>query len=677
MSVVRVERDRDIGVIVIDNPPINAGSTDVRHGLLRAIAEIEADHAIVAGVLIGAGTTFIAGSDIREFGAPLAKPELPQVIEAIEGGAKPYVAAIHGSALGGGYELALGCDYRLASSDAVVGLPEVTLGMIPGAGGTQRVPRLVGPAAAIDLICSGRRVPAPEALALGLIDEIADGDLRAAAVAAACTLNGKSPVGARKVPFDGAGATDAAERGAMKAGRGRPAVKAAIRAIRDSIDRPFAEALSAEREVFSDLRMAPEAAALRYLFFAERKAGKGPGGVRAADVSSFGVVGAGTMGIGIAAAVLRGGIHVVLVDTNQGALERARTAIDVILGRWLSRGDIDADAVQDMRNRLALGTDLALLAQCDGVVEAIVEQEDVKATLLNALSDVVRPDAMIATNTSYLDIDKLAQYASNKARFVGLHFFNPAQSMRLVEVVRAECTSDDVLATSLAFARRLSKLPVIANPGFGFIGNRIYAAYRRACELMVEDGAWPEDVDAALEDFGFALGPFATGDMSGLDIAWAMRKATAAQRDPAIRYPVVADRLCELGRFGRKTGRGWYEYPDKGKRGVVDPVVHEIILGESEAQGVERRTFGSSEIIERVLATILVEAWAVLREGVAQHPSDIDVVLVNGYGFPRHEGGPLWWAGRQDETEVRRMLGAFAAVDGDAVIAMLSEVRGD
>jgi len=676
MSVVRLEREGDVGVIIIDNPPINAGSTDVRSGLLLAISQIETDDQIKAGVLIGAGTTFIAGSDIREFGAPLASPELPQVIEAIEMSGKPFVAAIHGAALGGGYELALGCDYRLATHDSVVGLPEVTLGMIPGAGGTQRVPRLIGPAAAIDLICSGRRVAALEAARMGLIDDVAVGNLRAAAVAAARALPGKARIRDLPAPANDEPAIEVAEQAALKAGRRRPAVLAAIRAVRDSVDRPFTSALSAERDVFSSLRLAPEAAALRYMFFAERQAGKGPADAETVRLQSFGVVGAGTMGCGIAAAVLRAGLSVVLVDASEEAIVRASATIDTILDRWLSRGELDDDTLEDMRERLVLARDLSALASCDGVVEAIVEQEEAKAALLNALSDVVRPGALLATNTSYLDIDNLAQYATNKLRFVGLHFFNPAQAMRLVEIVRAQCTSDDTIATSLAFARAIGKLPVVANSGFGFIGNRIYAAYRRACELMVEDGAWPEQVDRALEGFGFALGPFATGDMSGLDIAWAMRKSTADQRDPKVRYPVVADRLCELGRFGRKTGRGWYLYPERGRRGVPDPVVHEIIERESAALGITRVSFTTAQIVERVLATILIEAAAVLHEGVAQRPSDIDVVLVNGYGFPRHEGGPLWWAGQLGEAEVRRMLDACGAADGDAVIAMISKVRG-
>jgi 3-hydroxyacyl-CoA dehydrogenase len=677
VSVVRLEHEDGVGVVVIDNPPINAGSTMVRRGLLAAIEEIEADPSLTAGVLIGAGSTFIAGSDIREFGAPLETPELPQVIEAIEAAHKPFVAAIHGAALGGGYELALGCDLRIVAPDAVVGLPEVTLGMIPGAGGTQRVPRLVGPAAAISLIASGRRVEADEAVAAGLVDLIAEGDLRTAAVASAKSIRGKAPVRDRVAPADDEDAIRAAEEKAVRAGRGRPPVLAAVRAVRDSVDRPFSEALAAERQVFTTLRGAPEAAALRHLFFAERLAGKGPGIDDVKPVLSFGVVGAGTMGCGIAAAALRGGLDVVLVDTNGAAVERARTSIDVILGRWLSRGEITADAAADMGRRLTLGTELDLLTPCDAVVEAIIEQEDAKATLLNALSDVLGPEALIATNTSYLDVDRLAQYVTNKARFVGLHFFNPAQSMRLVEVVKAECTSDQVVAQSLKLVRSLTKLPVVTHPGFGFIGNRIYAAYRRTCELMVEDGAWPEEVDAALERFGFALGPFATGDMSGLDIAWAMRKATRDRRDPAVRHPVVADRLCEMGRFGRKTGAGWYAYPDRAGRGVPDPEVHDIILAESAAQGIKRQTIKASQIVEHVLASILREALAVVEEGVARNASDVDVVLVNGYGFPRHEGGPLWWADRQGEPEIRRILAASGLADADAVVAMISRMRGE
>lgn len=678
MSRVRLERAEDVGVIVIDNPPINAGSTEVRQGLIEAIERIEAADDLKAAVIIGAGATFIAGSDIREFGGPLEQPELPQVILAIENSRKPYVAALHGSALGGGYELALGCDFRVATETAVVGLPEVTLGMIPGAGGTQRLPRLVGPERALSLICSGERISAPEAKALGMIDEIVEGDLRSEAVVFARSRTGKSRIRDRAMPGSDPAALDAAAAVALKRGRRRPQVSAAIQAVRNTVSLPFDEALKAEREIFTRLRLAPEAAALRHIFFAERRAGRPPKGAIPRRLARFGVIGAGTMGAGIAAALLRGGLSVRLVDQAPAALERAKVQISKAVDQWVERGEISAAEGQAMQDRLSLEHAIETVADCDGVVEAIIEKEEAKVDLLRALSGIVREDALLATNTSYLDIDSLSDAVDLPERFVGLHFFNPAHIMRLVEVVRAKATSDAALATAIGLARRMDKLPVVARPGFGFIGNRIYAAYRRECEFMVEEGAWPEEVDQALQQFGFALGPFATGDLSGLDIAWAMRKATAASRDPRAPYPSVADRLCELGRYGRKTGSGWYRYEPGARNGTADPEVRDIIIEESARKGIARRAFTAAEIVKRVLGVMVREAAALLSEGIAERASDIDVVLVNGFGFPRHEGGPLWWASADDRRE--RMVSTAMqsnADEGRAVASMLAQVRSD
>ncbi len=664
---VRIEREGGVAVIVIDNPPVNAGSREVRAGLLAAVQEVTCDRSIGGVVLIGAGRSFVAGSDIREFEGPLGEPQLPEVLRAIAMSPKPFVAAIHGAALGGGFELALACDLRIAASGAQVGLPEATLGMIPGAGGTQHMPRLVGIAKAIELICAGRPVTAAEALRLGLVDAIAQGDLRQLAVARAGKHGlGKRPLGLDTVPPDPPGAITAAEKDALRSGRARPHLIAAIAAVKEAATEPYEVALAHERSVFQALRGGPEAGALRHLFFAEREAGKMPGLdlSTARTIKTVAVVGVGTMGAGIACCFADAGIRVRLADRDSAcvaeALERIRTRYDA---RVASRR-LEAD---EASNRLALlsGTaDLDDLASADLVVEAVFEDLALKQRLFARLSSITQPGAILATNTSYLDIDRIADAMMEPRDILGLHFFNPAHAMRLLEIVRGKCTSPVALATALALSKRLGKVAVVARSSEGFIGNRLYAAYRQQCEFMLEEGAYPEEVDAALEQFGFAMGPFAVGDSSGLDIAWRMRQRLATDRDPRQRYCDIPDRLCIEGRFGRKTGAGWYRYGAPGAKPVPDPYVRSVIEAASKARALTRRRFTREEIQWRALATIVNEAGLLLAEGVAQRPSDVDVVLVNGYGFPKHEGGPLFWAQRQHPTRLRAAIDNLAEVTG-------------
>lgn len=662
---VRIEREGPLAFIVIDNPPVNAGSHAVRQGLLDAIGDITADPAIKAGVLIGAGRTFIAGSDLKEFDLPLAEPQLPAVIAAIEALPKPIVAALHGAALGGGYELALGCDARIAAPGTVVGLPETTLGIIPGAGGTQRLPRLVGTAAAIEMVCSGRRVPAAEALSLGMIDAMAEGEaeLRSAAGAHALALSGKAPVIVRKLPDEPAEAEERAAEKALSAGRGRPHIAAAIEHVRAAGRVPAAEGLAKERAAFERLRVSDEAKALRYVFFAEREAARGAAGpaARPRPVSRFGVVGAGTMGAGIAHAILQAGYPVALVERDPEALARGERTIAQTLGKAADTGRIGAGEAQEALARLTTGLDAALLSESDVIIEAVIEDLGVKQEVFALLDTVAKPGAVLATNTSYLDIDAIAEATGRPESVIGLHFFSPAHVMRLLEVVRGARTADDVLATGLAVARLLGKQPVEAGNGFGFIGNRIYAAYRSACEFMLEDGALPHEVDGALEAFGFAMGPFAVADLSGLDIAWHMRRQQAAYRDPASRYVTIPDQLCEAGRLGRKTGAGYYRYGENARRGERDPEVEDLIVNASAAAGRTRRPFSAEQIQRRALAAMINEAALVLSDGIARQPGDIDVVMVNGYGFPRWKGGPIHWARQQDPERIARECAAYAA----------------
>ena len=661
-SPVRLEREGRVAVVVIDNPPVNAGSAAVRSGLLEAVAAVTADPALEAGVIIGAGGTFVAGSDIREFGQPLADPQLPAVLAAIAASPKPFVAALHGAALGGGFELALGCDARVAAVDAVVGLPEVTLGMIPGAGGTQHLPRLAGVAKAIEIACSGRRVKAAEARHLGLVDAVAEGDLRAAAVAHALALGGrKRPVSALPVPADPPEAVAAAEKAALKAGKGRPPVVAAIAAIKEAATAPYGEALANERRVFQALRQSPEAAALRHLFFAEREAAKVPGleGAAARPVERAGVVGAGTMGSGIATCFADAGIAVTLIDQDEDAVARGLARVKQGYDASVAAGRLDETEAARRLARIRGAVDLAPLADADLVVEAIFEDMALKEAMFARLDAVAKPGAILATNTSYLDVDRIAAATKRPQDVLGLHFFSPAPVMRLLEVVRAAKTSPGALATALAVGRRLRKLCVVAKVGEGFIGNRLYAAYRRQCEFLVEEGALPEEVDAALESFGFAMGPFAVADMAGLDIAWRMRQRLAATRDPRSRYCAIADRLCERGRLGRKSGAGWYRYAPGARRGEPDPEVRSLIEAASAAAGIARRAIDPEEIRGRALAALVKEGERVLAEGVALRASDVDLVLVNGYGFPKHEGGPLFWASRQDRARLDAAIAAL------------------
>ncbi|MBY6121501.1 enoyl-CoA hydratase/isomerase family protein [Mameliella alba] len=651
-----------IAVLTIDNPPVNAGSLGVRRGVVAGIAAAHKAGARGA-VLIGAGRTFISGSDLREFGRPLEQPELPDMIACIEAAPFPVVAALHGVALGGGLELALGCDWRIAAPGTKAGLPEVSLGFIPGAGGTQRLPRLVGQSRAIDLICRASRIPAEEAQEIGLIDAIAEGDLLQAAFAFLAEGRGKRLAKNLTPPEETPEAIDAVATKMLARGGKRPNVAEAIRLVRASGGDADA-ALAEERAVFHRLRLSEDAFALRHLFFAERKAASVDGldMAQARDVTRVGVVGGGTMGQGIARAFLAADLPVVLVERDQGALssalERTREGID----RQVASGRLSQEVAEGRKAALAGTVDHAGLAGCDLVIEAVFEDMAVKTALLASLEQHLPDSAILATNTSYLDIDEMAQGLSHPDRVIGLHFFSPADVMKLLEVVRAELTSEAVLATGLKLARRLGKQPVVARVGEGFVGNRIYAAYRRRAELLVLDGAAPEAVDAAAKAFGFAMGPFAVSDMSGLDIAWAMRKRQAATRDPKARYVTIPDRLCEAGRLGRKTGKGWYDH--SGGKPVPDPEVAALIAAARADAGVSPRSYDAETIQRQLLAAIVNETACLLDEGIAQRASDIDVVLTNGYGFPRWRGGPLYWAARQDRAALAADLADLAQAMG-------------
>lgn len=653
----------DIAFLVIDNPPVNAGSSSVRTDLLALIEQVDANPTIKAAVLIGAGQTFMAGSDIKEFDLPLTAPQLPQVIGALEASPKPFVAAISGAALGGGYELALGCDARIARPGTAIGLPETQLGILPGAGGTQKLPRLVGLAKAVELIAAGKRITAEEALVLGMVDQLALGDLREEAATLARSLIGsKRRVIDRPVAPGDEDELARAIKSATSGGRGRPHILDAITCIKLAATLPAAEGLAQERAAFERLRVADDAKALRHIFFAEREAMRGRPGrtARPLPVSQVGVLGAGTMGAGIATAMLQAGLPTVLVDTDAAALDRANDRIAAALEKGLSAGKLDADGFARAKANLATSTTLDGLGQTDLIVEAIIEDLDVKQAVFGELDRLAKPETILASNTSYLDIDAIAASTTRPDKVIGLHFFSPAHIMKLLEVVAGSASSEEAMATGLALAKTLGKQPVETRNGFGFVGNRIYAAYRASCEFMLEDGALPQEVDAALVAFGFAMGPFAVSDMSGLDIAWRMRQSQAASRDPNARYVDIPDKLCEAGRYGRKTGAGYYRYDEAG-RGQPDPEVEALILAQSAEKGITRRALSAEDIQQRAMAAIVNEAGLALEDGIALRKGDVDVVLVNGYGFPRWRGGPLHWAGLQDPQVLSDACARFVA----------------
>lgn len=666
-TLVKFEMEDGVLIAIIDNPPVNAGSWGVRQGLADAMALATQDNGIEAVMIIGGGKTFISGSDIREFGKPLREPQMPQVIQAIERCPKPVIAAIHGAGLGGGYEIALACDYRIAAQDAVVGLPEVRLGIIPGAGGTQRLPRLTGMNTAIDLVTSARRVPAPEAAKLGMIDAVATGDLRVEALRAAKALAGeKRRVRDLPIPNEEEERIRAAEAAAMKGARGLLSVPAALRVLREGAGIGFDAALALERAAFDELRYGEQATALRHQFFAERQAQQVAGLEKVAprNIETVGILGAGTMGSGIAIAFLDAGYRVILIDRTDEALAVGRARIGENYAKSVAAGRIAQDRATQTLARIETTTDNEALARCDLLLEAVFEEYDVKLPVMRQLGALAKPGAIIASNTSYLDLDRLAEASGRAQDVVGLHFFSPAHIMKLLEVVRGARTAPEVLATALTIGKRLKKVTVVAGVGEGFIGNRIYAAYRRHCEFMVEDGAAPEQIDSALERFGFAMGPFAVSDLSGLDIAWNMRQRLAATRDPRTRYVMIADRLCEAGRLGRKTGGGWYDYPPAGGRGTPALETARIVAECRTASGRPQRPFTDDEIVRRALAAMANEAALLLAEGIAQRASDIDLAMVNGYGFPAYRGGPLFWAARQPPAVLEAAMDELAQAAG-------------
>jgi len=673
-GAVASQRHDGILVLTIDHPPVNALSADVRRGLANAIQAAQADAGVRAIVLAGAGRNFIAGADIREFGKPPQPPTLPDVCNAIEASAKPVIAALHGAALGGGLEIALAAHYRVALPGAKLGLPEVNLGLLPGAGGTQRTPRLAGAAAALDLMLSGRHAGTGEALSWGLIDRVDDGaDAQAAGLAYARELlaQGAGPRRTRDATAALAdrqtaqAAIDAARAQVQARQRGLFSPAKIVDAVQAALDQPFDEGLRTERALFLQCLDSPQRAALVHAFFAERETAKAPETRQAQPrpLQRLGVIGGGTMGAGIAVAVLDAGLPVVMVEQGDEALARGRARVEQVYDLLVKKGRLDAAGKAERMERYTGATRYEALADADLIVEAVFEDMDVKLAVFAQLDRIAKPGAVLATNTSYLDIDRIAAGTRRPGDVLGLHFFSPANIMKLLEIVVGANSAPDTVATGFELARRLRKTPVRAGVCDGFIGNRILAVYRQAADLMLEDGASPYQIDDAVRAFGYPMGPYQVADLAGGDIGWATRKRRAATRDPKLRYVQIPDRLCERGWFGQKTGRGFYLYPDGARTGTPDPEVLAIIDAERQRAGVTARPFTQEDILRRYLAAMVNEAANVLREGIALRPLDIDVVFLSGYGFPRFRGGPLHYADQAGLPRILADIREFARED--------------
>lgn len=637
--VVTFRREGNCGLVELANPPVNAMGLAIRQGLMEAVAWAAAEAGLERVVVSGQGRVFAAGADAREFGGPAMPPHLPDVLGAIEACPVPWIAAIHGVALGGGAELALACRYRIVAPGTQIGLPEVSLGVVPGAGGTQRLPRLIGLKPALDMIATGKPVKPDQALAMGLVDAVADDPVAHAKGVDLANVTQAVALSARPGPAPDDDAVQAAIATAGKRMRGQAAPLRAIALVALSATSDFVPALRTERETFIELRGTDQAKALRHIFFAERAA-KAPSWLDAPphEVKRAVVVGGGTMGAGIAYALLLAGMAVTLLETDDEGVDRANANIGAIIQASAKRGLLGDDKRARIEAALTVSADYGRAGDADLAIEAAFESMQVKKSVFGALEGAMPADAILATNTSYLDVNEIAGTLGDPSRLVGLHFFAPAHIMKLLEIVQGEATSHAALATGFALAKRLRKVPVLSGVCDGFIGNRILSRYREAADFILMDGSNPWDVDEAMVEFGYAMGPYETQDLSGLDIAYANRKRQAETRDPNRRYIPIQDRMVEEGRLGRKTSVGWYRYPGGGGK-VEDPLIEDLIAEESHFAKVERRQFSADEIRRRLVLAMINEAAAILDEGIAQSAADIDLVTVFGYGFPRWRGG--------------------------------------
>jgi 3-hydroxyacyl-CoA dehydrogenase len=670
-GLVRFENLDGIGVITVDNPPVNALSPGVPEGIVENVERGNADPAIKAMVLIGAGRSFIAGADIRQFGTnrppPVAGRRPHQILDA---SAKPVVAAIHGYALGGGLEIALSAHYRIAVPSAKVGLPEVLIGILPGSGGTQRLPRLIGPKAAMEMIVSGRHVPAGEAHRLGIIDDLVPegGDLRAAAIAMARRVADTRPLPRIRDRDDQLAEAkadpsifDAMRKSIARRSRNQKAPYNCIAAVEAACNVPFEDGIRRERELFDELENSAEARALRYAFFAEREVAKLPDIPRDTPlrpIKTAAIVGAGTMGGGIAMSIAEFGFPVKLLEASQEALDRGIARIRSNYETSVRRGSLTEAEMNRRMGLIEPVTSYDDIGQCDAVIEAVFERIPVKEEVFKKLDEVMKPGALLYTNTSGIDIDIIANATNRPQDVAGTHFFAPANVMKLFEVVKGAKSAPDTLATAMDLGRKIGKISAMAGNGDGFVANRSRTPFGTEMNIMVEEGALPEQVDKVMVDFGYPIGPFATADLSGLDIGYDSRQRRAAE-NPNYRKMPIADAIVEMGRLGQKTGAGWFRYEKGDRTPHPDPEVARLIKEKAAEMGVEQRSFSDEEILRRLLFASVNEACKILEEGKAYRASDIDVMWLNGFGFPRYRGGLMYWADGIGVAEVYRQIQAW------------------
>jgi len=676
-DLVQLTKENGIAVITINNPPVNALSPGVPEGISEALDQIAQDDAIKAVVLIGGGRTFIAGADIKEFGKMTSgKPRgaglLPFLLK-IEDGRKPVIVAIHGTAFGGGLEVAMACHYRVAVSSAQVGQPEVKLGIIPGAAGTQRLPRLAGVAKAVEMCTTGNPVKAAEALQFGIVDRIIEGDLLAGAIAFAREVAGNPAPKTRErneklgTAAGNAPLFSAARETVAKKQRGLLAPVAAMTAIEAATTLPFAEGCQVEQKLFVECLFSDQSKALIHVFFSEREVSKIPDVPKETPlipIKSAAVVGVGTMGGGIAMVLANAGIPVLLKDADQAALDRGLATIQSNYANSVKRGRFTPQDAEERFKRITPTLSYDDFAKADLVIEAVFEGMALKKEVFKELDRVCKPGAILASNTSTLNIDEIASATSRPASVIGTHFFSPANVMRLLEIVRGKATSKEVIATCMQLSKALGKIGVLVGNCRGFVGNRMFGPYRREAQFLVEEGASIAAVDKSLTDFGMAMGPLATGDLAGLDVGWRIRKEYRHLEKPGIRQPIIEDNLCELGRFGQKTGAGWYKY-DEQRRAMPDPAVDELIRKWVTEAKIPQREISAAEIVDRCIYALVNEGARILEEGYALRASDIDIIYLNGYGFPAYRGGPMWYADTVGLKQVLARISEFHRQHGE------------
>ena len=677
-DLVQFTIDNDVAIITINNPPVNALSPGVPEGISEALDRISKDDSVKAAVLIGGGRTFVAGADIKEFRKMTSSGKsrgagLTPFLLKMEDSTKPVIVAIHGTAFGGGLELAMSGHYRVAVASAQVGQPEVKLGLIPGAAGTQRLPRLAGVAKAVEMCMTGNPVKADEALKFGIIDRIIEGDLLAGAVKFAREVAGKPAPKTRERNEKLGNATDnaaifaAARETAAKKQRGLLAPVAAIEAIEAATKMPFEEGCKFEQKLFIDCLFSDQSKSLIHVFFSEREVTKIPDipkDTLLIPIKTAAVVGAGTMGGGIAMVLANAGIPVLLKETDQAALDRGLATIKSNYANSVKRGRFTQQEADERLKRITPTLSYDGFSNVDLVIEAVFEGMALKKEVFKELDRVCKPGTILASNTSTLSIDEIASSTSRPAFVIGTHFFSPANVMRLLEIVRGKATSKEVIATCMQLSKTLGKVGVLVGNCRGFVGNRMFGPYRREAQFLVEEGASIEAVDKALVDFGNAMGPLAVGDLAGLDVGWRIRKEYRHLEVPGIRQPFTEDNLCELGRFGQKTGAGWYKYDDQ-RRATPDPAVDELIRKWVAEAGIAQRQISAEEITDRCIYALVNEGARILEEGYALRASDIDIIYLNGYGFPAHRGGPMWYADTVGLKKVYERISEFHRQHGE------------